>query len=145
MYDGEIYHMISEDITSSPPVNNPAWEVAKRFDNQFLNDLWNIHLKHVLAMKVYIASLPQSTFQVGAVGATALVDTNDGLRGTTKAELNMLIDSLGQRMYNKVQYMINYLKLNYNQIPCIDWRNDVCGNNSVLRNHAKTSSKIHFI
>lgn len=145
MYDGEIYNKIAEDTTLNPLNINDAWAIANRFTNDFLNDLWNMHLKHVLSLKIYIASLPQSTYQVSSVGATALQDTNDGLRGTSKAELNMLIDSLGQRMYNKVQYMGNYLRINYNKIPCIGWKNDVCGEKTILKNPVKTSSKIHLL
>ncbi len=145
IYDGEIYQKITTDTTSNPPKVNDAWEIAKRFNNEFLNNLWNMHLKSVLALKIYIASLPQATYQVGAVGATALQDTNDGLRGASKYELNMLIDSLGQRLYNKVQYMINYLRVNHENIPCLDWQNEICGSSTPVRNKLKTSSKIHLL
>ena len=39
----------------------------------------------ILATKIYMAAIPASTYQVSAVGATALTDTNDGLRGVTKS------------------------------------------------------------
>ena len=34
-----------------------------------------------LSNKIYMAAIPAATYQVSAVGATALTDTNDGLRG----------------------------------------------------------------
>ena len=35
-----------------------------------------------------MAAIPAATYQVSAVGATALTDTNDGLRGVTKSEIS---------------------------------------------------------
>ena len=48
-----------------------------------------------------MAAIPAATYQVSAVGATALTDTNDGLRGVTKSEISLLMDSWGQRLFNK--------------------------------------------
>ena len=42
----------------------------------------------ILATKIYMAAIPAATYQVSAVGATALTDTNDGLRGVTNLSLN---------------------------------------------------------
>ena len=47
--------------------------------------------------KIYMAAIPAATYQVSAVGATALTDTNDGLSGVTKSEISFLMDSLGDR------------------------------------------------
>ena len=38
-------------------------------------------LTKCLSNKIYMAAIPAATYQVSAVGATALTDTNDGLRG----------------------------------------------------------------
>lgn len=112
LYDGLVYKFIGSDSATVPGRSPADWEVAERFTDSALNDLWNRHLMMILAAKEYMAAIPQSTYQVSAVGATALMDTNDGLRGTSKAELSVLMDSLGQRFYNKVQFMINYVKKN---------------------------------
>ena len=55
--------------------------IGKRFVDDNLNKLWERHLLNVLATKIYMAAIPAATYQVSAVGATALTDTNDGLRG----------------------------------------------------------------
>ena len=57
---------------------------------------WDRHLMTILATKIFMAAIPAATYQVSAVGATALIDTNDGLRGVTKSEISFLMDSLGQ-------------------------------------------------
>ena len=64
--------------------------------------------------------LNPSLVSVSAVGATALTDTNAGLRGVTKSEISFLMDSLGQRFYNKVQHMKNYISNNLDTLTCFD-------------------------
>jgi len=144
LYDGLVYSFIGTDSTSVPGRSPLNWAIAERFTDAALNDLWNKHLMMILAAKVYMAAIPQSTYQVSAVGATALVDTNDGLRGTSKAELSVLMDSLGQRFYNKVQFMINYVKKNIDTLPCFDQCPCVCGAVNI-RNQLKSSTRIHFL
>lgn len=145
IYDGLIYKFIGTDSTSTPGLSPLNWELAQRFTDSGLNDLWNKHLMMVLAAKIYMAAIPAATYQVSAVGATALMDTNDGLRGTSKAELSMLMDSLGQRFYNKVQFMINYIKKNKDTLICMDECGCGCTSSTGVRNRLKTSTRIHFL
>ena len=90
-----------------------------------------------------MAAIPAATYQVSAVGATALTDTNDGLRGVTKSEISLLMDSWGQRLFNKVQHMKNYINKNIDTLPCFD-NIGGCGDNGI-RNEKKGSTKIYFL
>ena len=143
LYNGLVYKFIGTDSTTPPCNDSINWEKAKRFVDDNLNKLWDRHLMTILATKIYMAAIPASTYQVSAVGATALTDTNDGLRGVTKAEISFLMDSLGQRFYNKVQHMKNYISNNLDTLTCFDSIGG-CGDNGI-RNEKKGSTKIYFL
>ncbi len=143
LYNGSVYKFIGVDSTNVPFNDLINWELAKRFVDDNLNKLWERHLLSVLATKIYMAAIPAATYQVSAVGATALTDTNDGLRGVTKSEISLLMDSWGQRLFNKVQHMKNYINKNIDTLPCFDYMTG-CGN-SGIRNEKKGSTKIYFL
>ena len=115
---------------------------GKRFVDDNLNKLWDRHLMTILATKIYMAAIPASTYQVSAVGATALTDTNDGLRGVTKAKISF-DGFIGTTVLNKVQHMKNYINKNIDTLPCFDYLTG-CGN-SGIRNEKKGSTKIYFL
>ena len=77
------------------PLNDPdgTWAAFKRFgENDCANEFWENHLRPVLALKVYAASLNYATRQTGANGLTVLSGTSEfggqGFRSASKNELS---------------------------------------------------------
>lgn len=123
-FANEVYMALATipQIGVTPVDNLSRWELQERFGEPFLNKLWRNHLRKLVALTVYRASLPQSTFQASSSGVVALHQDNTGNRGATRGELSYLMDSIAQRIYNGVEFMKNYLELNKESIPCIEWR-----------------------
>lgn len=76
------------------PLDDPdeTWQAFRKFGtNDCANEFWENHLRPVLAMKVYAASLNYATRQSGANGLTLLAGTSEfngqGFKSANKTEL----------------------------------------------------------
>lgn len=65
----------TEDLNTNDPIgeDSTGWEAAKRFgDNDCANDFWELHLRGILALKIFVRSVGVTTRKAGANGLTML-------------------------------------------------------------------------
>lgn len=97
------------------PLDDPdeTWAAFKKFGtNDCANEFWENHLRPVLALKVYAASLNYATRQTGANGLTVLAGTSEfngqGFKSASKAELSDyktdLIADIDRRTRNMMRW-----------------------------------------
>lgn len=84
-----------EDLNNSNPVDveNSEWEEVKRFgDSDCANELWEDHLRHIIALNVYMRSINTTTLTTGANGLTVLAGAGaydgQGFLSAKKAEID---------------------------------------------------------
>ena len=79
----ENIHLHGIIFTENKDEIEKIWQYGFVYTGKFVNERTiNYCVKY--STKIYMAAIPAATYQVSAVGATALTDTNDGLRGVTR-------------------------------------------------------------
>ncbi len=91
--NGCLFYSIS-DMNATDPASDESegWEVAKRFGtNTCANDFWQLHLRNILALKVFVRSVGVTTRKAGPNGLTVLEGGgsfgNQGFKTGSKNEL----------------------------------------------------------
>lgn len=99
------------------PLDDPdgTWEAFKKFGtNDCANEFWDNHLKPVLALKIYAASLNYATRQTGANGLTTLAGVSEfggqGFKSATKNELADYKTDLIADIDRRVRTMLRWAK-----------------------------------
>ena len=99
------------------PLDDPdgTWQAFKRFGvNDCANEFWDNHLKPVLALKIYAASLNYATRQTGANGLTTLAGVSEfggqGFKSATKNELADYKTDLIADIDRRVRTMLRWAK-----------------------------------
>lgn len=99
------------------PLDDPdgTWEAFKKFGtNDCANEFWDNHLKPVLALKIYAASLNYATRQTGANGLTTLAGISEfggqGFKSATKNELADYKTDLIADIDRRVRTMLRWAK-----------------------------------
>lgn len=103
------------------PLDDPdgTWEAFKKFGtNDCANEFWDNHLKPVLALKIYAASLNYATRQTGANGLTTLAGVSEfggqGFKSATKNELADYKTDLIADIDRRVRTMLRWAKKQVN-------------------------------
>ncbi len=73
--------------TSDPLTSVLFWDKFKRFSDAGVNELWEMFLRQIMAYKVFVGSLMQSTYRSGAGGMTLNSGDGTGTRSVNKQEM----------------------------------------------------------
>lgn len=77
-----------------PLADNGDWELWDRFTDDDVNIFWKKYVRRILALKVYMASLPYTTWRAGAGGVViAMGDGFSGGAGFRAANKGEMIDT----------------------------------------------------
>ena len=107
------YESTADANDTDPLTAGSNWALFVKFSHAGANELWNGYLKSIIAMRVYNASLPLTTYRSGAGGMTVNAGDTSGFRSPNKAEMltaNMHNEGLIQLCTTN---MVAWLKKNY--------------------------------
>lgn len=148
-YDDVLYmKKVDGGATNIPPFNSPLYEEAKRFNDNFLQELWENHLRGVLAQFVLNCSTIPATYQITSRGALKAKENNLGDEVLGKSEMSLLMDAMDTNLYAMVEFMKNYIELNKENIPCLKWKSSCgCGgeDKSPVENKSYGAREFYFL
>lgn len=107
------YESTADSNDTDPLTAGSDWALFVKFTHAGANELWNGYLKSIIAMRVYNASLPLTTYRSGAGGMVVNSGDSSGFRSANKAEMltaNMHHEGLIQLYTTN---MVQWLKDNY--------------------------------
>ena len=98
-------------VLANKPVSNVTyWEVAEKFASSVYNLLWAGGLRDYLAVLIYRASLPASTYKGSSQGAVRFM--GNGSESVTMDELSYTVGSLKEQETEAYANLVAYLKRN---------------------------------
>lgn len=104
------------DVNQTDPIDDEAgdWEAAKRFgDNECANNFWELHLRGVLALKVFSRSVGVTTRKAGANGLTMLEGggsfQNQGFKSAGKNDLSDYKNDLNKELETATRNMVRWV------------------------------------
>lgn len=107
------YESTSNNNDTDPLILGSDWELFVKFSHAGANELWNSYLKSIIAMRVYNASLPLTTYRSGAGGMVINVGDNSGFRSANKAEMLTMNTHHEGLIQMYTTNMVQWLKDNY--------------------------------
>lgn len=106
------YESTANSNTTDPIETGSNWVQFERFDHVGANELWELYLRQIFASKVYIATLPSSTYQTGAGGLVVNNGDNTGARAANKTELLGILNEQTDFVRMTVENMLEWLSDN---------------------------------
>lgn len=73
--------------TTDPLTETGDWEAFERFTDAGVNEFWNLYLRRILALKVYMSSLLFTTWRAGSGGVVIAQGDSAGMRAANKGEI----------------------------------------------------------
>ena len=113
--DGTYFESTADLNSTNPTDEDSDWTIPERFGTDTCaNELWNDHLRYVLALKIFERSLNFTTRETGAKGLTMLEGGgaygNQGFRSGTKAELSDYKKDLNVEIGSVVTNMMRWAR-----------------------------------
>mgnify|MGYP000845371710 CR=1 FL=1 len=109
IYDGLIFESCSTANTTEPGFGNDKWKVADKFAKKAFNQLYENHLRAVLAFSVYKAALPLDTIRSSAKGLTISAQDQSGSVTAQTKDIDYIQRSIQQQIDQMVDQMICWI------------------------------------
>lgn len=109
---GCIFTSTATGNTSDPVYDATKWAIYPRFTDTGLENLWVKYLRRIFAIKVYLSSLPFTTYVSSSGGLTVNSGDHSGFRTANKGEINDVKNALLKEIQTTEENMFQFLKTN---------------------------------
>lgn len=99
--------------TTDPLTETGDWEAFERFTDAGVNEFWNLYLRRILALKVYMSSLLFTTWRAGSGGVVIAQGDSAGMRAANKGEIADVKRGLLAEIERTTENMRYWLKDNW--------------------------------
>ncbi|HNC36749.1 MAG TPA: hypothetical protein PLD32_09290 [Saprospiraceae bacterium] len=109
IYDGVIFESCSTANTSEPEFTNEKWKIADKFRKKEFNQLYENHLRAVLAFAVYKAALPMDTIRSSAKGLSVSASDQSGSVTASAKDIDYVQRSIQQQLDQMIDQMVCWI------------------------------------